>query len=57
MLDSIDTILDSMLSWMDGAMAKEMYDFTDKETRKKLGLELLNMIIKERMENNDSTSG
>ncbi len=48
-IDNIEIILDTALGWIDGAMYREMYDFTNIEVRKKLGLEILNMIIKERM--------
>ncbi len=48
-VDNIEIILESTLTWIDGAMYREMSDFTNVEARKKLGLELLNMIIKERM--------
>ncbi len=50
-IDNIENILESTLSWIDGAIYREMYDFTDIEARKKLGLEILSMIIKERMKN------
>ncbi len=49
-IDNIENILESTLSWIDGAMYREMNDFTNVEARKKLGIEILSMIIKKRLE-------
>ena len=48
-IDNIENILESTLGWIDGAMYREMNDFTNVEARKKRGLGILSIIIKERM--------
>lgn len=49
-VENIEIIYESTLKWIDEAMYREMRDFTDVESRKKLGLEILDMIIKKRRE-------
>ncbi len=45
----IEPVLDSALVWINDIMVMETSYFIEDEERKKLGIELLDMIIKKRM--------